>query len=653
MKTYSKYSLLLYLTLWLSINLSGQQILFNNGNFVTHPGSGPGGSDYSLLTSPLSNYGFGNQYDAGRRVADDFTVTGDGWIIDSIVFFEYQTGSSTTTTFTATYLQIWKGSALVWGDLTTNRLKRSAWSGCYRGDDFQNSQRPIMRNTCTTPSLTLQPGTYNIDWQADGSLSSGPWCVPVTYIGSLTTGDAQGYYDGEWVYLYGDTLDLFPQGLPFIVYGRGIGTPSNISINESYTFAEPHSLYSYKIIGLPGQTNFSVSSVITGTPGQNWMAFRDNGAATDYMKGYDGSSNFNFQPGNAFWVTSENKIEIKKTVGAVPLTAWDTYVIPVNAGSWTLISNPFEKDVKWEDIRIANGLDNSQVIWDWLGYWSNSSTLRTGKGYYFLAPSWVSSLHIPYDSKKSSSSYVTNSETNNSLTLSLYHEGEKSGGIRILFHMEANSGMDKFDIPMPSGDFEKTGIRLITESPDNLRNGELFLDARNCLGDGQSYRIRFTNRTGVPLSLQIEGVEHFSSSEIFLVIPRLHKKIDLKSTQNIDPGTESELMTLLIGDPDYINRESDRLFSDAEPFFGCTPNPADEYFTVRFSAPADSKATIVIYDLSGRKLATLIDGFATAGYHEISSASDQIKPGIYLCKMDLTPLSGTMVVHKVIRLVKR
>lgn len=653
MKTYMKSLLLFNLIIWLTIQLSGQQVLFNNGNFVTHPGSGPGGSDYSLLMSPLSNYGFGNQYDAGRRVADDFTVTGDGWIIDSIVFFEYQTGSPTSTTFTATYLQIWKGSDLVWGDLMTNRLQRSAWSGCYRGDDFQNSQRPIMRNTCTTPSLSLQPGTYNIDWQADGSLSSGPWCVPVTINGSLTTGDAQGYYDGEWGYLYGDTLDLFPQGLPFIVYGRGIGTPSNISINETYTFAEPHSLYSYKIIGLPGQTNFSVSSIISGTPGQNWMAFRDNGASTDYMKGYDGSSNFNFQPGNAFWVTSENKIEVKKTVGAVPLTAWDTYVIPVNAGSWTLISNPFENDVKWEDIRIANGLDNSQVIWDWLGYWSNSSTLRTGKGYYFLAPSWVSSLHIPYDSKKSSLSYNTNSETSNSLTLSLYKEEQKSGSIQVLFHQEAKSGADKFDIPIPSGDFEKTGIRILPELPDHQRNRELFLDARSSIGDGQSYRIRFTNRSGDPLRLQIEGVEHFSSSEIFLVIPRLHKKINLKSAQNLDPGSETEQMTLLIGNIEYINRESDQLFSNAEPFFQCLPNPVDHLFSVRFSTPVDTKANISIYDLTGRRLSTLLDGFIEAGYHEISSGSEFLTSGIYLCKMDLSPLSGATTIHKVIRLQKR
>jgi hypothetical protein len=383
------------------------------------------------------------------------------------------------------------------------------------------------------------------------------------------------------------------------------------------------------------------------------MAFLDNGAATDYMKGYDGSSNFNFQPGNAFWVTSENRIEINKTVNAAPLTEWDTYIIPVNPGSWTLISNPFEKDVNWEDVRKANGLENSQVIWDWMGFWANSSTLRTGIGYYFLAPSWISSLHIPYDSKKSTFSNDNDPVPDNSLTLSLFNENEGNGSIRILFHKEANSGADRFDIPIPSGVFETTGLRILPEVTDHQRNGELYMDARSSAEAGQSYKIRFTNRNGNPLRLQVEGVENFPSTEIFLVNPRLHKKTDLKRAQNIDPGTESELMTLLIGDRGYIDRESDRLFSNSEPFFQCLPNPVDHLFTVRFSTAVNCKTNIAIFDLTGRKVITLLDGYTEAGYHEISSASDLMKSGLYLCRMTLTPLSGAKVIHKVIRLQKR
>ena len=49
-----------------------------------------------------------------------------GWFIQTITFFAYQTGSTTTSTMTGVNLQIWDGppdnpgSAVVWGDTTTN-----------------------------------------------------------------------------------------------------------------------------------------------------------------------------------------------------------------------------------------------------------------------------------------------------------------------------------------------------------------------------------------------------------------------------------------------------------------------------------------------------------------------------------------------------
>ena len=47
-------------------------------------------------------YGFGHQLSAGNRIADDFTISGRAnWTIETITFFAYQTGSTTTSTITA------------------------------------------------------------------------------------------------------------------------------------------------------------------------------------------------------------------------------------------------------------------------------------------------------------------------------------------------------------------------------------------------------------------------------------------------------------------------------------------------------------------------------------------------------------------------
>jgi hypothetical protein len=75
----------------------------------------------------------------------------------------------------------------------------------------------------TSATLVLGPGTYWLDWQTGGSLTSGPWVPPISIEGQLTTGNARQFNGTTWV----DLLDNgFPQGLPFQVYGQVIpGVP--------------------------------------------------------------------------------------------------------------------------------------------------------------------------------------------------------------------------------------------------------------------------------------------------------------------------------------------------------------------------------------------------------------------------------------------
>lgn len=204
-------------------------VLYDNGPLVSHPGGGAGGADASAVQTALgmSLYGFGHQFLTGNRMADDFTVTdAAGWQIDTITFFAYQTGSTTTSTITGAYVQIWNGApnaggTVVWGDLTTNRLASTTWSNIYRVLDttLTDSTRPIMANVATI-GTTLAPGTYWVDWMLNGSLSSGPWAPPITILTQTTTGNALQYTtsSGAWANAI-DTGSGGQQGMPFIING--------------------------------------------------------------------------------------------------------------------------------------------------------------------------------------------------------------------------------------------------------------------------------------------------------------------------------------------------------------------------------------------------------------------------------------------------
>jgi hypothetical protein len=221
-----------YSLYWQTLDIAWESnnILWDNGPVVNSPGTGAGGADESMLQNNslgMSALGFGHQKLDGYRVADDFTVSGTGWQIDSITFFAYQTGSTTTSTMTEVNYNIWDGSpndpgsSIVFSDtVALTAGANTVWSNIYRVSETTsgNSDRPIMESS-VNPGIFLAPGTYWLDWQADGTLSSGPWAPPITINGQATTGNAL-QYTTAWNPAI-DSGSGTQQGFPFIITGGG------------------------------------------------------------------------------------------------------------------------------------------------------------------------------------------------------------------------------------------------------------------------------------------------------------------------------------------------------------------------------------------------------------------------------------------------
>jgi hypothetical protein len=216
--------------------------LFDNGPFVTHPGGGAGGADASALQTALGlgTYGHGWQFGLGYRIADDFTVPASGWIVNSIVLYGYQTNSTTTSTITSVNYRIWNGppgspgSSVVFGDTTTNRLMTGSFSNTYRVLDTEltSAARPVMQLTLSA-GLQLHPGTYWLDVQADGSLSSGPWYPPISILGQMATGNAL-QYTTSWDAIVDAGAQ---QGIPFKLLGTSVASSVPVPVLGGWMLA--------------------------------------------------------------------------------------------------------------------------------------------------------------------------------------------------------------------------------------------------------------------------------------------------------------------------------------------------------------------------------------------------------------------------------
>jgi len=212
-------------------NYSPTDLLYENGPLVNSPGTGAGGADESVLQTTslgMNILGFGSQVAFDNWIADDFVITDNGgWDLTSLVFYAYQTGSTTTPTFNDLRIMIYDaspdqpGANVVWGDATTNVLSSVAWSGFYRVTEttIGATNRPVMEVTSDV-NFHLDAGTYWIVWQFGGTLGSGPWAPPITVNGQTTTGNALQSLDGQLTFAAcTDSGSLTVQGFPFLVYG--------------------------------------------------------------------------------------------------------------------------------------------------------------------------------------------------------------------------------------------------------------------------------------------------------------------------------------------------------------------------------------------------------------------------------------------------
>ena len=68
------------------------------------------------------------------------------------------------------------------------------------------------------------------------------------------------------------------------------------------------------------------------------------------------------------------------------------------------------------------------------------------------------------------------------------------------------------------------------------------------------------------------------------------------------------------------------------------PNPFNPSTTVRFDLPEATEITLVVYDLTGREMARLVDGHVEAGYHRVvwdgrDARGREVPTGLYIARL--------------------
>ena len=76
-----------------------------------------------------------------------------------------------------------------------------------------------------------------------------------------------------------------------------------------------------------------------------------------------------------------------------------------------------------------------------------------------------------------------------------------------------------------------------------------------------------------------------------------------------------------------------------------SPNPVRAISAVKFTLDQSSKVTIVVYNILGAKVSTLLDGAVTPeGEHEVSLDAAHLTNGFYFVKMHTSTYDGILKV---------
>ncbi len=354
---------------------------------------------------------------------------------------------------------------------------------------------------------------------------------------------------------------------------------------------------------------------------------------------------------------------------------------------WNLLGNPYGTSIDWD---AANGwsrtnMDGTFYVWSdsagggtgaYLSWNGITGTLNNGKiapwqGFWVKANATSPSISIN-DSTRSTGGTLFKKATIPQIKFTLNGDDKSSRAI-VMFHEEALEGKDKFDayklnslnrdyllLGMSLENLELMDIQALpiqgSESLIDLDvkgsnlNGEFELnwDQQSIPGDWEitlidrkmGAQINISETSSITFDMVSETkakqIEKLSvpTSPVQVVdkskkeLPRFALRITQNSSVSNEPGIDL---------PQTVELEQNY------------PNPFNPSTTIAFGVPENGEVTLEIFDILGRKVATLLNRERkSAGRYTVDFDASSLASGIYLYRLQ----SGNSVLIKKLTLIK-
>jgi hypothetical protein len=81
------------------------------------------------------------------------------------------------------------------------------------------------------------------------------------------------------------------------------------------------------------------------------------------------------------------------------------------------------------------------------------------------------------------------------------------------------------------------------------------------------------------------------------------------------------------------------------------PNPFNPSTTIRFALASDGQVKLVVYDILGREVARLAEGYRQSGYHKVTWNGQNACSGLYFARLTIANEAGKVIYSKTHKLL--
>jgi hypothetical protein len=384
-----------------------------------------------------------------------------------------------------------------------------------------------------------------------------------------------------------------------------------------------------------------MSDIVEGEAGLDWQAYWDSGS--EGLVQFDGSETFAFEPGRGFWLTGQSAWEYQSEHTAIELDRPDGRVaVPLHDG-WNIVSNPMGIDLDWAAVEALNE-GSFQPIWAFNGAFSEAETLgsaMSGEAYYFLNDGGLNELVLQAGEEQpeppSETPGVTTPDTDPliSMAATLVDRPDVTSTVQLGV---TESSVTAAPLVGPPSAFEAVSLRIQPDANQVAASEEtrspLMRSQRTMSGEGETFTLTLRTQAEGPVEIRFSDLTALNGREAALLHPSAGTTYDLStnSTVTLEPDSDEITLRVAIGTQAFVDGAVDEVLP-TELTLTAYPNPVQSQATVQYTLTEAEDVRFEVYDMLGRRVATLTNERKQAGVHEVPFDASQLASGVYFGRL--------------------